>query len=290
MEISKNNKDRNGHVIPDISSQKTTHETDEGKSRTSGMLRKGLESTRNGIENLYRSRVAKSIATAALAASLVAVPGIMLTGCGGGPTQQTTQQSKVISNGRLQLAAENTIGGTLDFPNTVVGSTSIVQVSLTNSGSTSITVSSCQITGTSFNATVDSCAGTIAAGLTEVFPLTFQPNQTGPNSGSFQVDSNASNPQLIEKLIGEGVKQHTVSLSWDPSITPGVSYDVYRSTQSGGPYILIAEGLTACDTTCTYKDSTVESGQTYYYVVNAENPNDIYSTYSNQTTVTIPTP
>ena len=81
--------------------------------------------------------------------------------------------------------------------------------------------------------------------------------------------------------------QHTVDLSWRASTSPNViSYNVYRGTVSGGPYIKIASGIAST----LYTDSTVSSGQTYYYVTTAVDNTGQQSTYSNQTTAVIPTP
>ncbi|WP_446742034.1 fibronectin type III domain-containing protein [Silvibacterium acidisoli] len=57
----------------------------------------------------------------------------------------------------------------------------------------------------------------------------------------------------------------TVSLSW-ASATTATTYSILRSTQSGGPYTLLA-------TTGTnrYVDTSVSDNNTYYYVVNASN-------------------
>jgi alpha-L-rhamnosidase len=57
----------------------------------------------------------------------------------------------------------------------------------------------------------------------------------------------------------------SVLLTWAP---PGAtSYNVKRSTVSGGPYTVIASGVTGA----TYADTTVTNGVTYYYVVSAVN-------------------
>jgi fibronectin type 3 domain-containing protein len=42
--------------------------------------------------------------------------------------------------------------------------------------------------------------------------------------------------------------------------------------------------------TTTYIDTTVQAGQTYYYVVTAVDSSNVESAYSNQASATIPTP
>ena len=56
-----------------------------------------------------------------------------------------------------------------------------------------------------------------------------------------------------------------ISLDW--ADFPGaLSYNVRRSSNSGGPYATIATGLASSD----YVDSSTLSGRTYYYVVAAQ--------------------
>lgn len=77
--------------------------------------------------------------------------------------------------------------------------------------------------------------------------------------------------------------QHTVGLTWSPSVTVDVaSYDVYRKLL-GGSYALEASAV--LDT--RWIDATVISGQTYVYAVTAIGENG-ESAYSNQVTAVIP--
>jgi polygalacturonase len=57
-----------------------------------------------------------------------------------------------------------------------------------------------------------------------------------------------------------------VNLSWSSAST-ATSYNVKRSTASGGPYSTIAQGIT----TTNYSDTQVTNATTYYYVVSALN-------------------
>ena len=73
---------------------------------------------------------------------------------------------------------------------------------------------------------------------------------------------------------------------WESSSTPGVTYNLYRSTTSGGPagapYVLVISGLTERQ----YEDESVTVGVTYYYVVTAVDSSGSQSSYSNEASTT----
>lgn len=77
----------------------------------------------------------------------------------------------------------------------------------------------------------------------------------------------------------------SVVLTWTASTTPVAGYDIYRSTTDGGPYVLLNSTPI---TNVTYTDTTVQSGQTYFYVTTAVDNNDLQSVYSNQVQAIIP--
>jgi len=81
--------------------------------------------------------------------------------------------------------------------------------------------------------------------------------------------------------------QHSASLSWNASTSAVVGYNVYRGTVSGGPYTMIN---TALDAATNYTDSSVQSGQTYYYVVTAVDSAGTESGFSAETVAVIPSP
>jgi len=81
---------------------------------------------------------------------------------------------------------------------------------------------------------------------------------------------------------------HSVSLSWTASTSSNVTgYNVYRGTQSSGPYTKVNSSRVAGT---TYTDSTVQAGQTYYYVATAVDSSNNESVYSNQAPAVIPSP
>jgi fibronectin type 3 domain-containing protein len=69
-------------------------------------------------------------------------------------------------------------------------------------------------------------------------------------------------------LTGTGsATQYSVSLFWNS--TPGATgYNVYRGTSENGRYSKINSTL---DANTAYTDSTVVSGQTYYYAATSVN-------------------
>ena len=79
----------------------------------------------------------------------------------------------------------------------------------------------------------------------------------------------------------------SVSLTWTASTSVVAGYNVYRGTQSGGPYTLINSSL---DTGTTYSDATVHGGQSYYYVATAVTSNGVESVHSNEAQVSVPYP
>ncbi len=79
---------------------------------------------------------------------------------------------------------------------------------------------------------------------------------------------------------------HTVNLSWDASTSQHiVGYNVYRGGNANGPYTKINSTL---DPNTNYSDTTIQGGQTYYYVTTAVDNQGVESAYSNQTEAVIP--
>ena len=78
------------------------------------------------------------------------------------------------------------------------------------------------------------------------------------------------------------VTGHCVTLTWTAS-QGAISYNTYRGTVSGGPYVRLASGTL----NPTYADSQVTHGQTFYYVVTAVNGNS-ESGFSNEASAVIP--
>jgi chitinase len=62
-------------------------------------------------------------------------------------------------------------------------------------------------------------------------------------------------------------------------------YYGYSSLKSGGPYTKLS---TTPVSTTTYTDSTVQAGQTYYYVVTAVDSKNVESVFSAEISTNVP--
>jgi hypothetical protein len=123
-----------------------------------------------------------------------------------------------------------------------------------------VTISSMASNNAEFTLTGLTLPVTLTAGQSATFTLTFTPQASGATSGSISFVSNATNGPVAEFVTGTGTApaQHSVSLSWTASTSTIVRYNIYRGTQSGGPYAPLGTGN---GTATTYTDSTVQAGQ-----------------------------
>jgi hypothetical protein len=213
---------------------------------------------------------------------LLAVPVILaLVGC-----QGVSSASKQASGGNPvagQLAVAPT---TMSFGNVAVGSNSVQQGTLT-AGSSDITVSSAAWNGQGYSLSGITFPVTVPAGQNVPFSVTFAPQTAGSTPGSIVFDSNATNSPTTETLTGSGMQQsqHSVVLTWDPSTSQVIGYNVYRRIASSGSYSKLNPSV---DATTSYTDNSVQSGQTYDYVTTSVDSSNVESAYSNQATAAIP--
>jgi hypothetical protein len=174
----------------------------------------------------------------------------------------------------------------LNFSSVNDGSSATLNVTLTNTGNSNVTISGATASGTGFSAS-GAVGTTLTPSQTATLAVTFAPTSTGAVTGSVAVNSNASNSPKIS-VSGTGVQQtsHTVGVSWTASVsTDVVGYHIYRGTVTGGPYSILDSAPVASD---AYTDSTVQSGQTYFYVVRSVDNTGTESANSAQVQAVIP--
>lgn len=183
------------------------------------------------------------------------------------------------TSGQLSLSPAN-----LSFGNVTVGSTASQSGKLTATGA-SVTITADSSSSSEFSLSAMSLPLTIAAGQSVPFSVAFTPQTSGIASATLSFASNTST--ATESLTGSGVSvvQHSVNLSWNPSTSQVMGYNVYRGSGASGPY---AKLNSSPDANTTFTDGTVASAHTYYYVTTAVNSSGQESTYSNQVQVAVP--
>jgi hypothetical protein len=205
----------------------------------------------------------------------------LLIGCAGGTG--TSQRSSSTAASELSVSPF-----TMNFGSVVVGRSKALIGTLWANNS-SVTVSSAEGNGQGYSVSGITFPATVPAGQSVSFTVTFTPQTSGSSNGNISFVSDASNSPNAETLTGTGTPpvQHYVSISWDPSSSQVIGYNIYRGTRSGGPYAKLNSSPLA-DT--IYTDDSVQPGLTYYYVATSVDLNSVESAYSNQSTVLIATP
>jgi fibronectin type 3 domain-containing protein len=99
--------------------------------------------------------------------------------------------------------------------------------------------------------------------------------------------SNATGSASSVALSGSGVApaQHAVALNWGASSSSVAGYNVYRSVVSGSSYAKLNGSVVGG---VSYADSSVQSGQTYYYVATSVDASGTESVYSNEVAAIVP--
>jgi hypothetical protein len=175
----------------------------------------------------------------------------------------------------------------LNFSNVNIGSNSVLPVVFTNGGNSNITISNVTISGAGYSATGIQSGQMVGPGQSATLNVMFAPAGTGLTPGSVTLTSTASNSTVSVALSGTGVQtvSHSVALTWTASTSTVSGYNVYRSTVSGGPYTKLNSTLVPAT---TYTDTTVQSGQTYFYVATAVDSSAVESADSTEVSATIP--
>jgi fibronectin type 3 domain-containing protein len=175
----------------------------------------------------------------------------------------------------------------MNFGNVAVGGSASLNGNLSASTS-DVTVSSAAWNGSGYSVSGITFPVTVAAGQSANYTVTFTPPASGSSAGSITFTSNATDPSLQQTFNGSGAQSstHTVALSWSPSTSTVSGYNLYRGTQTGGPYSTKVNSSLIAGTSFT--DSSLLSGTTYYYVSTAVDSNNVESAYSNEASAAIP--
>ena len=229
-----------------------------------------------GMERTYISRSRVLGALMAMASLLV------LAGCAGVSSGSSTQPPPPPTTGSLAVSPS-----TLNFGNVPVGNSSSLTATLSAS-TADVTVASASWSGSGYSVSGVNFPLSVAAGQSAQYTVTFTPPAAGSSPGNISFVSNASDASLKQTFSGAGTQTtspHSVSLTWNPSASTVAGYNLYRGTQSGGPYSRMNSTLLS---STSYDDSGVQSGRNYFYVSTAVDASNNESTFSNEAAAAIP--
>lgn len=213
--------------------------------------------------------------------SAVVILALHQSGCSG-VTSAAADANSIVSPAQFNASTS-----TLNLGNVALGDSKTLTVSVTNSTGSPVTIKNVSIAGPGFGVSGIPTGMIFSAGQAATVSVTFTPASTGNATGSITITSDAQNPTITVALQASGVPAgaHLAALFWNASPVSG--YNVYRGTSSGGPYSRLNSSL---DTNISYTDSSVQAGQTYYYVVRAVDSNNTESANSNEVSGSIPSP
>jgi hypothetical protein len=102
----------------------------------------------------------------------------------------------------------NASPASLSFGSIDTGATSTLEVILTNSGNSSVTISGVSTTGAGFSASSVPSGTILAPGQTAALNVTFAPTSTGSLTGGVMVASNATNSPATISMTGTGLQSN----------------------------------------------------------------------------------
>jgi len=176
-----------------------------------------------------------------------------------------------------------------NFGKVTVGVTNTQTFTIGNTGTASLSLSQASVAGTGFSLPPGGVATPVSVppGGSTAVTVGFTPTSATSYSGNLTLTANAPNSPVVVPLTGAGAApvSHSVTLSWTPSSSSFGGFNVYRGTISGGPYTRVNATMTS---TTSYADTSVASGQTYYYVTTEVGSTGVESSYSNEASAIIP--
>jgi hypothetical protein len=181
----------------------------------------------------------------------------------------------------VQLSANPS---SVSFGNASVGVGATQNITLTNTGNSTVSISSVSAAGTGF--TVSGVPDvTLAPSQTVNVAVNFDPAATGLATGSLAVTSNAPPVQIALSGTGTAAGAPSVKLSWSPSTSAVIGYYVYRAI---GADAQLSKLTGAIVPSTSYQDTNVAAGQTYIYALTAVDSAGVESALSTSVTVNIP--
>jgi hypothetical protein len=272
-----NKGNHHSRIVVTVTISPNTSSLQAGQSQQFGATVSGTSNTSinwlvNG--NLGGNSVVGTISSAGMYKAPAAVPSGPIT-----VTAQSAYQSSASASAAVSIMPAATVSVSIS----ISPSSATLQVD----GSQQFAAAVAGTTNTSVKWMVsgvlggNSSVGTISSmGLYTAPPGALSGPVTVTAQSAYDPNSSASALVTITAPVA-----HDVNLSWIASTSPAAGYNIYRGTQSSGPFAKINSSL---DTATVYTDGTVVSGQMYYYVTTAVDSSGAESGYSNLAQAVIP--
>lgn len=189
-------------------------------------------------------------------------------------------------NAAAPTPALTATSSSLNFGSVLVGGSSVLGATLTNTGTANATISGVSITGSGFSVAGISSGTVLMPGQSAPLSVTFAPQATGNFPGSITISSNA--PTLTIGLVGIGgtASSHAVALTWDPSTSDVTGYNIYRAPADGST--AYQKLNTVAQSQTQYTDQNILAGQEYMYAVTAVDSDGVESDYSDPAVADVP--
>jgi hypothetical protein len=172
----------------------------------------------------------------------------------------------------------------ISFGSVVVNSPVSQALVVTSSGTAPLAVNSAIVTGAGFSVSGATLPSTLNPGQSLSLDVQFDPTTATSYSGKLSIGTNASNP--VVALIGTGTS-FEVDVSWSApadSSDPVVGYIVYRALSGTTSFQRLNANI---DTLTTYKDPSVQAGESYQYYVTSVDAQGVESAPSSTFSVTV---
>jgi len=168
-------------------------------------------------------------------------------------------------NGVTPAPAVNLSPGTLTFADQTVGTTSAPQtMTLTNSGSAILNVTSIQTTGNF--AETNNCPSSLAVGASCAINVTFSPQGSGSLTGTIVITDDASNSPQTYNLNGTGIAEFSISSDQSSVTLDGSATSTAFKITLSAPQSFTGTVALSCtnngSATCAFSPATLTTGQT----------------------------
>ena len=197
------------------------------------------------------NRAAKAVWT--VISGLAILSFLPLMGCQGFSSAPKSAATTTTTSGAATPGQLAFNPGTENFGTVQGGGSQQQSATVTNTGGSSVTISTAAVSGTGFTLSGISTPTALGPGQSANLDITFTPQATGNASGSVTLSSNASNPSLTLSLSGSGTTA-TAQLSASPATLAAGSVFVGSSGTASGS--LTASGANVTVTAASSNNSS----------------------------------